>query len=111
MPPPTSQKAQYYYYIHQEVDPDKVGEVSGALSATKISTSARAGMMSTAEARRQAAAEKAAEQQRLYAAELARPPFSDAQTWYQLRKILKDNGINISQQAAITWWKSHRQAQ
>ena len=58
--------AQYYYYIHQIVDPDKVGDVSGALSATKISTSARAGMMSTAEARRQAAAEKAAEQQRLY---------------------------------------------
>ena len=52
----------------------------------------------------------AAELQRLYAAELARPPFSDAQTWYQLRKILKDNGITISQQAAITWRKSHRQA-
>ena len=52
----------------------------------------------------------AAELQRLHGAELARAPFSDAQSWYQLRKILKDHGISISQQAARTWWSSHRQA-
>ena len=58
--------AQYYYYIHQIVDPDKVGDVSGALGATKISTSGRSGMMSTADQLRKEAQEKAAEQQRLY---------------------------------------------
>ena len=52
----------------------------------------------------------AAELQRLHGAELARAPFSDAESWYQLRKILKDHGISISQQAARTWWQSHRQA-
>lgn len=58
--------AQYYYYIHQIVDPDKVGDVSGALGATKISASGRSGMMSTKEALMKQAREGAAEQQRLY---------------------------------------------
>ena len=58
--------AQAYYYIHQIVDPDKVGDVSGALGATKISASGRSGMMSTREALMKEAREKASEQQRLY---------------------------------------------
>lgn len=58
--------AQFYYYIHQIVDPDKVGDVSGALGATKISASGRSGMMSTKDALMKEAREKASEQQRLY---------------------------------------------
>jgi hypothetical protein len=57
---------QYYYYIHQYVDPAKELDVSGALGQTKITTSRNAGMMSSKQQLRAASIANASQQQRLY---------------------------------------------
>ena len=54
----------------------------------------------------------AAELQQLHGAELARPPLSELQTWYQLHQALEARRprIHTTLQAVRTWWGKYHSA-
>lgn len=58
--------AQFYYYIHQVVDPVPDGEIADMAGATQLSSSKNAGLMSAAALRKKAFIENTAQQIRLF---------------------------------------------
>ena len=54
---------------------------------------------------------RAADLQRLYGAELAVPPLSEARSPRILWNLLQQRRIAVSEQSVKTWWRAHRQSE